>query len=693
MFCPLCHQEYPDNARFCPYCGTAAAGLNPQHHLAAGTVLNGRYIVGTSLGEGGFGITYKGFDKLLQIDIAIKEYFPSGFANRSNTISNEVTPTLSTKGSYYNNGKERFLQEAQHLARFSRERSIVVVRDFFSENNTAYMVMEYIDGKTLFQCVREDGPFDAETLIRAFLPLMRSLEKMHSAGIIHRDISPDNVMMQPDGSLKLIDFGAARYLSGEETHTISVMLKPGYAPCEQYSRKGRQGAWTDVYALCATLYACILNRTPPDALDRMTSDDLKKPSELGVKLPPRAENVLLKGLAVQPQDRIQSMGELADELERAFQSSGRTAPYPLTGADKPPEWFTDGNNPEPNVTVEAKTDSAANIQPEMPAELPPSAQPPAVNTRPPKKPINVLLIGGLALAVIAIAAAAVIIFTNLSSAPAATESTAASQATTEPETVAEGTTVSQTVPQSDIVFQGLSDDCTWTIDNTGLLTVSGNGAMQDYERGKAPWYTVRASVKSIRFDSGVKYIGQFAFSDFDNLEHISFSDTVSHIGAAAFVECHSLQTVTIPPSVKVIDFNAFSACSQLCDIQVDPDNTVYSSENGNLYNKDKTVLILYAIGKTEKEYTVKDGVETVFDDAFERAVYLKEIALPDSVKQIGKWSFEYCTSLEKIRIPSGVASIGEDAFLGCSEQLVIYGTDNSTAKTYADNNNIRFSAY
>ena len=418
MFCPLCHQEYPDNARFCPYCGTAAAGLNPQHHLAAGTVLNGRYIVGTSLGEGGFGITYKGFDKLLQIDIAIKEYFPSGFANRSNTISNEVTPTLSTKGSYYNNGKERFLQEAQHLARFSRERSIVVVRDFFSENNTAYMVMEYIDGKTLFQCVREDGPFDAETLIRAFLPLMRSLEKMHSAGIIHRDISPDNVMMQPDGSLKLIDFGAARYLSGEETHTISVMLKPGYAPCEQYSRKGRQGAWTDVYALCATLYACILNRTPPDALDRMTSDDLKKPSELGVKLPPRAENVLLKGLAVQPQDRIQSMGELADELERAFQSSGRTAPYPLTGADKPPEWFTDGNNPEPNVTVEAKTDSAANIQPEMPAELPPSAQPPAVNTRPPKKPINVLLIGGLALAVIAIAAAAVIIFANLSSSPA-----------------------------------------------------------------------------------------------------------------------------------------------------------------------------------------------------------------------------------------------------------------------------------
>ena len=105
------------------------------------------------------------------------------------------------------------------------------------------------------------------------------------------------------------------------------------------------------------------------------------------------------------------------------------------------------------------------------------------------------------------------------------------------------------------------------------------------------------------------------------------------------------------------------------------------------------MLILYAIGKTEKEYTVKDGVETVFDDAFERAVYLKEIALPDSVKQIGKWSFEYCTSLEKIRIPSGVASIGEDAFLGCSEQLVIYGTDNSTAKTYADNNNIRFSAY
>ena len=312
MICTHCMKEIKENSTFCPFCGNAVSEPNPPHRLAPGTLLNNRYLVGTALGEGGFGITYVGYDKTLDIKVAIKEYFPSGCATRNNTISNDVTLNITRQIEYYKNGKERFLQEARSIARFSKERGIVDVRDFFTENNTAYIIMEFLEGKTLMQHLREKGIFPAGELFDMMLPLMRTLEKMHKAGIIHRDISPDNIILENDGALKLIDFGAARYYIGEGTKSLSTVLRPGYAPYEQYSRKGNQGSWTDVYALCATIYKCITGVTPPDALDRCMEDTIESPIELNFILSPQANAAIMRGLAIYPQGRIRTIGELID---------------------------------------------------------------------------------------------------------------------------------------------------------------------------------------------------------------------------------------------------------------------------------------------------------------------------------------------------------------------------------------------
>ena len=318
MRCFHCMNSIPDGAALCPCCNEAPSKENPPYCLTAGTVLKNKYIIGNVIGEGGFGITYAGWDTALGQKIAVKEYYPSICANRSHTGDNQVIPGQASKGQYFRMGKERFTQEAQSAAQFSGEAGIVKILDYFEENDTAYIVMNYVEGGNLGEIVRSRGKLEPKTFFAVMLPLMRTLEHVHQTGMIHRDIAPDNIIMSQDGSLTLLDFGSARYYFGEETKSLSVVLKPGYAPYEQYSRKGNQGAWTDVYALCATIYKCITGETPPDALDRAINDELKKPSELGVRLPAAVETALMKGLAVFPKDRLQTVGELRKAIEKGY---------------------------------------------------------------------------------------------------------------------------------------------------------------------------------------------------------------------------------------------------------------------------------------------------------------------------------------------------------------------------------------
>ena len=314
-YCSKCMNPIEETDVECPFCGSVINAEIPSHHLAPGTILNNKFLVGAALGEGGFGITYIGRDTKLDMKVAIKEYYPNGYVNRSNTISPAVNISPSgERKEFFDTGRERFLREAQILAKFSGSTGIVDVRDFFEENNTAYIVMEYLDGQTLKDYLKDKGTLTPEQTIRLLMPVMESLKKIHTQGLIHRDISPDNIMLV-DGHVKLLDFGAARNVSAAANKSLSVTLKPGYAPEEQYRSKGDQGPWTDVYALCATMYKCITGITPDDSTQRVFSDELKTPSALGINIDPVIEEALLKGLNVMQKDRYQNIDELLNGLK------------------------------------------------------------------------------------------------------------------------------------------------------------------------------------------------------------------------------------------------------------------------------------------------------------------------------------------------------------------------------------------
>ena len=289
------------------------------HYLRKETRLIGRYTIKSVLGQGGFGITYLGMDELYQRKVAIKEFFPQGIVTRNTEYEDTVTVTFVEEKADYEKGKERFLKEARTMAKFSKDEGIVKVLDFFEINNTAYIVMEYLEGITLKQYIRENQRITSEELVRLLVPLIESLDEIHSQGMIHRDISPDNIMVLPDGRIKLMDFGAARDYTKFGEKTLSIVLKPGYAPPEQYQTHGIQGPWTDIYALCATMYKCITGETPPDAIDRVIDDHLKKISEFGITIPQQVESVIIKGMSVSAKDRYQDIKDFCEDLYGGYE--------------------------------------------------------------------------------------------------------------------------------------------------------------------------------------------------------------------------------------------------------------------------------------------------------------------------------------------------------------------------------------
>ena len=296
------------------------------HCLRKGTRLIGRYTIEGVLGQGGFGITYLGIDELHEKKVAIKEFFPQGIVTRNIEYQDTVTVTFVGEKDNYEKGKERFLKEARTMAKFSKDEGIVKALDFFEINNTAYIVMEYLEGITLKQYLRENQRIAPEDLIELLVPLIESLDEIHSQGMIHRDISPDNIMVLPDGRIKLMDFGAARDYTEFGEKSLSIVLKPGYAPPEQYQTHGVQGPWTDIYALCATMYKCITGENPPDAIERVMDDSLKKISEFGIAIPPQEEAAIIKGMSVSAKDRYQDIRDLCEDLYGGYEEDAYSAP-------------------------------------------------------------------------------------------------------------------------------------------------------------------------------------------------------------------------------------------------------------------------------------------------------------------------------------------------------------------------------
>ncbi|MBR1384334.1 MAG: PASTA domain-containing protein [Ruminococcus sp.] len=342
--CLGCMSQYDDNKIVCPICGYEE-GAAPENalHIRPGTILKERYVVGKAIGYGGFGVTYIGWDALLQTKIAIKEYLPSEFSTRV-VGQTQVTVFSGDKQEQFADGKDKFIEEARKLAKFHSLPGIVKIFDSFEENNTAYIIMELLEGETLADLLKRENKLSYERAIEMMTPVLESLSEVHRQGIIHRDIAPDNIFVTKNGDVKLIDFGAARYATTTHSRSLTVIIKPGYSPEEQYRSRGDQGTHTDVYASVATIYRMITGITPPDALERRAyyenrQKDLLEPvSKFCKEISADREAAIMNALNIRVEDRTADMDSFLNELNSESAVTRKAGKIAKTDRLKWPLW-------------------------------------------------------------------------------------------------------------------------------------------------------------------------------------------------------------------------------------------------------------------------------------------------------------------------------------------------------------------
>lgn len=383
--CMGCMQD-DSGAPFCPKCGSPF-NLEPKNslQLKPRTLLHEQYVVGRALGHGGFGITYLAWDVGLQARLAVKEYMPTGVVGRSMGDTKVMAFTDQAKQEF-EWGLERFLEEARVLKKFDSYPGIVSIDTAFRDNGTAYLVMEYLEGATMEEFLaRRGGKFSFETALRIMLPVMDALSAVHAEGILHRDVSPDNIYITLTGTVKLIDFGAARNALGQRSHNLSIILKEGYAPEEQYRATGVQGPWTDVYATAATLYHAITGKIPQPSLDRLAEDGLQTPAQLGVAIDPAAEAALMKALSVKPSARFGSMEDFKSALtgNLALPAEGIAEPVPQPPPVPPAPAPPPVSYPPPPPVFAAPPPVSYTPPPPQVFSTPPAPMPPAMQSYPP----------------------------------------------------------------------------------------------------------------------------------------------------------------------------------------------------------------------------------------------------------------------------------------------------------------------
>ena len=308
----------------CAYCGLQQDKYRPiPRCLRPGMCLRDRYVLGRVLGEGSFGISYIAWDCLLDTVVAIKEYFPASLVSRHISEEDEDTNVYiyeKRESQKYQESLKKYLGEAKSLSAYYDLDGIVSVSDFFYANNTAYIVMGYVDGISVKEYVEKNGPIEGEKFLRMLEPVIQSLAKVHQTGVLHRDISPDNMLLTRDEKLVLIDFGAARKENINMTRSMTVVFKRGFSPEEQYRTRGQQGAWTDVYALCATAYYALTGKAPDESIQRVLEDDMPSLTEMtDVDLPMQQKRAFMKGMTVDFHHRYQTM----DELYQGLYQQGR----------------------------------------------------------------------------------------------------------------------------------------------------------------------------------------------------------------------------------------------------------------------------------------------------------------------------------------------------------------------------------
>ncbi|MGN0498272.1 MAG: leucine-rich repeat protein [Acutalibacteraceae bacterium] len=683
--CGRCFKE-KGTSEICPHCG-----YNPQQDrekyplaLPCGTVLGGKYILGKVLGQGGFGITYIAQDYQTKSIVAVKEYFPDTMATRTSTT---VTAFTGQRNEGFQYGKSCFLDEAKTLAEFIGNPNIVRVYSYFEENNTAYFVMEYVDGISLKKYLDGNGgKISWEEAKRILFPIMDALAAVHSKGIIHRDVSPENISITKDGTVKLLDFGAARYSLGDQSRSLDVILKHGYAPKEQYTRRGRQGAYTDVYSLAATVYRAITGRIPPDSVDRMDEDELIVPNALGCNIPEKAEDALLKALSVQPAERFQSMGEFKAALQAAGEeevTSPFAAPanmiyfnqnqttqqntvntqqntvntqqstyYPQqnTVNTQQSTYYPQQNtvNTQQNTyypqqnTVTTQQNNTVNGDMGAGASIPPQ---PAAKKRP--KWLIPVISGCASLAVIAIVIVIIFAVSGSNQPSVSTLSTG------------DSSTISTEESAEDFEYTVKSDGVTidkYTGDNSEVIIPSEiEGKPVTVIGEQSFWFN--DNLTKVTIPDGVTTLGESAFNKCTKLASINIPDSVTEIGEQVFWGT-ALKSISIPGGVTEIKKWTFIECSEL------------------------------------ESVTFSEGVTVIGDSSFKECTSLTSVTFSESLTEIGEFAFAGCESLTSVTVPSSVTKIGNQAFASCKNLIkvsvpegceftdgIIFESDNAEIET------------
>ena len=683
-------KEYKDEFDLCPFCGyindTPAKSKN---HLEPGTEIANRYIIGKSLGQGGFGITYIAWDNKIQKTVTIKEFFPNALSTRG---SGEVSVSCfnDRAEAHFKEGMKKMLDEGRRLSKFTDNENIVDVYDFFEENNTSYIVMEYLSGKDLKQFLEEKGgKLDPEEAVKIILPILNALSDMHKAQLIHRDVAPDNIFLCDNGKIKLLDFGSARLAVDENEKSLSIMLKHGFAPKEQYSSRSNQGPWTDVYAVCATLYKMITGEVPPDSIDRK-SDSLKPLSAFGVTGFAALEEVISKGLEVESEDRYQDVKTLAEKLKKAVNTSEIFEVYTASTPKQKKKisviiifiliailtttFFVLKSKKGENIDINPSTGTTTEQTTEN-------------NILTSAIELTNLTLGQLSTTF----HVADVYSTQTTTQNSSEEITSSADKITVPDftkqsfivilsnpvfdknfdfepvyeyrnDIETGYIYEQSPPPDTLVAPGtkivvfVSRDQTSTSSSTSYAASTRTSTTSATTKKLSSKIVISGKcgtdlAYSLHEDGELAFHGSgkmmdWALADYppwyinnhDNIKKISIPNGVTRIGNYAFLYCGNLLNCTIPNTVNTIGKNAFWECVKLKEIIFE--------ENSQL--------------------------TTIENQAFSDCKKLTTFTIPHGVTYIGKMAFAYCYDLKNIYIPNSVTEIGENWIFLCNDLTDIY---------------------
>ena len=606
--------------------------------LPEGTILAGQYIIKKVLGQGGFGITYVATDHKSGNNVAVKEFFPDTLAYREKT---SVITYPDERSDSYEYGKTGFLEEAKTLAEFIGNDNIIKIHSYFEENGTAYFVMDYIEGVSFDEYLKQKGgKITVEEAERILIPIMDALQLVHSKGIVHRDVTPDNIYICNDGTIKLLDFGAARYSLGDKSRSLDVILKHGFAPKEQYTKRGKQGAFTDVYSLAATFYFSITGKRPPDSIERIDDDNLIPPSLLGVKITEYQENALLQALEVMPNDRFKSMADFKRVLlnEKQTEAAAAVAAPVVTAAPAKP--------------VEPKP---APIEYKKPVEPAPTV---AKQDNGSKKKVIIGVVAAAAVAVIGLS-----IFLMLGKDKDDAITTAESS--------------SSQSASADISTSGDSSSDESTADDSKPDDSKSDSSEPDNSKSQE---TTKAKETEKTESKAAESTTTNATTSNGATTKAAGTTKATNTTKGTTKQTTKQTTPTTKQTTKQTDPRPDGKVLLVANCGENGDNlifTSYSSRVATVTGKGKMRDTEYSSTSAKgaqwrwsspntDKLIICDGVTSIGEFAFIGFSYLNSVSISNTVTSIGGEAFRDCEALKSITIPNGVASIGGFAFSGCS---------------------------